>query len=540
MENTLGEAPLELPSLTPPVPKFEQVKVALDSVQLSELPIASTQLLLPPLGMAVHGDQLPIMGTTQKGAKVFIASQEVSVDADGRFAGVAKLPLGESTLSVRVRDELGNEAVFERQVEREAAGLFILGVADTAIGLGGAKLDGVLPQTSLQLGPAWVHGRVAAWVQGEWEFKKGPFKEVGLKLHLDTARLAEEGFVRELIDPNRGYLTFGDSGEEETLAESYGPLFAELEFDKNQLSFGNVASSLGNGGLFDYRRAIYGLKLEIDETLAEHWRTETEGFVSMGDIGQMPSHALLQGTGGSLYFLPDRDLVEGSERLRLVVRDRESGMILGTRALSRNVDYTIRASQGQVLLKRPLPSVANAAWLGGVVASASPLDDHPVFLEADYNTYVEPGRGRSGGGFYFKEHYGELFSFGGGLVAQGKGESARPYQLYGLFAQLGKSATTYLKLEVSKSLGSDISGLYSADGGLSYSALIPQCQGAGASAALCSGGGNALALDGSVTLGELLGKEDEEMLRLSGRMELQEPGFYNSERLLDQGLSELV
>ena len=84
------------------------------------------------------------------------------------------------------------------------------------------------------------------------------------------------------------------------------------------------------------------------------FRTRADAFMSDGDTGLRYGHVVMQGTGGSLYFLKDRDVVEGSERLRVEIRDRVTGALLSSRYLQRNVDYVVRYAEGQVILDQPL------------------------------------------------------------------------------------------------------------------------------------------------------------------------------------------
>ena len=41
-----------------------------------------------------------------------------------------------------------------------------------------------------------------------------------------------------------------------------------------------------------------------------------------------------RGTGGSLYFLQRRDITQGSERMVIEVRDKDSGIVLQTMTLA--------------------------------------------------------------------------------------------------------------------------------------------------------------------------------------------------------------
>ena len=101
-------------------------------------------------------------------------------------------------------------------------------------------------------------------------------------------------------------------------------------------------------------------------------------------------------------------------------------------------------------------------------------------------------------------------------------------------AALTPTPHSFLKAELAHSSGTDAAGYYSADGGLTYSALSPQCTGAAMFQAQCRNGGTAFKLDGALTLGDLIGSK-KDILRLDAHLELDDYGFYTSSRLLDQG-----
>jgi hypothetical protein len=70
-------------------------------------------------------------------------------------------------------------------------------------------------------------------------------------------------------------------------------------------------------------------------------------------------HDEFRGTGGSLYYLGHTDIVEGSEKAWVEVRDRDSQRVLENTALVRGRDYEIDEIQGRLILTRPLTSVAD-------------------------------------------------------------------------------------------------------------------------------------------------------------------------------------
>ena len=72
----------------------------------------------------------------------------------------------------------------------------------------------------------------------------------------------------------------------------------------------------------------------------------------------MPSYDELRGTGGSLYYLRHQDILAGSERVRIELRDKDSGIVTGVVNLRPGIDYDVDYLQGRLLLSEPLSSTA--------------------------------------------------------------------------------------------------------------------------------------------------------------------------------------
>src|SRR5207244_2867006 len=86
-------------------------------------------------------------------------------------------------------------------------------------------------------------------------------------------------------------------------------------------------------------------------------RITVDGFAA--EPGTMPSYEEFRGTGGSVYFLHHQDILTGSERVRIEIRDKASSIVTGVVNLQPNADYDIDYLQGRLLLSQPLSSTAN-------------------------------------------------------------------------------------------------------------------------------------------------------------------------------------
>ena len=65
--------------------------------------------------------------------------------------------------------------------------------------------------------------------------------------------------------------------------------------------------------------------------------------------GTVASRDEFRGTGGSLYYLRNQDILTGSERLRIELRDKDSGLVTAVTDLQPSVDYDIDYLQGRIV-----------------------------------------------------------------------------------------------------------------------------------------------------------------------------------------------
>ena len=74
-------------------------------------------------------------------------------------------------------------------------------------------------------------------------------------------------------------------------------------------------------------RGLYGANLHyqtLDTTSFGEERFVADGFAA--DPGTVAGLDELQGTGGSLYYLRHQDILVGSERLQVEIRDKDTGI----------------------------------------------------------------------------------------------------------------------------------------------------------------------------------------------------------------------
>jgi uncharacterized repeat protein (TIGR01451 family) len=316
-----------------------------------------------PLGnvgtIQVHGRGIPPKHS------VFLAGAPVPVDANGNFVGEVVLPQGMHTVEVAVLDESGNGELFLRDLELKKSDWFYVGIADVTVQ---ADLDGKPVKNALEGeskpydSNSTANGRLAFFTTGRfWDTWKltasADTREEPIRdLFKDFVQKNPETLFRR-IDPDYYYPTFGDDGTVAEQAPTSGKFFVRVDQRQNRAMWGNFKVGYLDNELVQVDRGLYGGNVHY-QTLATtkygEQRLAVDGFAA--EPGTVPSREEFRGTEGSLYFLRRQDLLVGSERVRVEVRDKDSGLVMGVIQLRANVDYDIDYLQGRVLLTEPLSS----------------------------------------------------------------------------------------------------------------------------------------------------------------------------------------
>ena len=487
---------------------------------------------LPPQGIPLQSNRLAVFGSTVPTNRVFVNGQEIDVQSDGRFDVVVELPGGQSDVVVETLDVTGNRGRLEWPVEVTNSSFFLMALADTAIGSRDADIAGAHSHNSRTTeGGVLLYGQarlyMQGWVSGE-EVLNGLWDDIEITAHVDTGKRREyESFVRETIQPDQQYPVFGDASEQVGDVNSRGKVYLLVTADDSSATWGNFNTEIQGVELLRYERNLYGAQIQIDETINDNFRTELQLHAADEDEDVVQTFNFLRGTGGSVYYLENRQLVEGSERVSLVVRDSVSGIELARIPQSRNTDYSIRYGEGRIMMRSPVPSVADdGLLLGNYVTSRNLLRGHPVYLEVSYDHESGHNGSDLSYGAHARETFYDLVSIGGGIVEESR-VGAPGYTLWGVEAGVGPTARTRVDFEYAGSESEDLGYSFSDDGGLTFDRFRLD-DGEDAQ-------GNALLVRASAELADVINTERSEIWSVGGYYQRADRGFFSNGRILDQG-----
>ncbi len=422
-----------------------------------------------PFGSAgtvqVHGRGIPSQHT------VWLAGSSVPVDEAGNFVAEAILPSGLHTVEVAVLDEEGNGELFLRDLELERNDWFYVGVADLTLSksLTRGPADALTGENGPYDYDSLADARLAFYVNGrfgeDWSLRASADTRGGPVDDLFTNFLdkSPESLFRRM-DPDYHYPTFGDDGTVEETAPTLGKFFVKLNKGENHALWGNFKVGYVDNELALVERGLYGANLHYQSPSTTSFgerRLVLDGFAA--DPGTVPAREEFRGTGGSLYFLRRQDLLVGSERLRIEVRDKDSGLVTAVMHLRPVLDYDIDYLQGRVLLSEPMASNVDDE----LVVRSEGLSGDEAWLVAQYE--YTPGFDEidalttGGEGQVWLNDFVKL-----GLTANRNEEGDRGSSLYGANLTLRASGESWLKLQAGRSEGLVSSSFRSDDGGFQF------------------------------------------------------------------------
>jgi len=415
--------------------------------------------------VTINGDNIP------PGHNVWLAGTEVPVNENGEFVSEELFPRGMHTIEVAVLDDEGNGELFLRDMEFARDDWFYVGIGDVTAArdrtTGPAKL--VTKDEDQFNNDININGRFAYYTEGsfgdDWQLtssadtQEAPVDE----LFSNFLEKNPRALLRRL-DPDLYYPTFADDSTLEERAPTSGKLYLRLQRHNDYGILGNFTVGYLDTTLSQIDRGLYGVtghfETEKYTTFGEE-KFMVEGFAA--EPGTVAGRDEFRGTGGSLYFLRHQDLLIGSDRLRIEVRDKDSGVVIGVKNLVPVIDYDLDYIQGRILLSQPLASVAE----DGLLVSESSLSGNPVYLVSRYE--YTPGFDEidtlSVGG---RTHYWFNDNVKLGLTLSSQKQDVEENKLNGVDLTLRKSAGTWVRLEAASSEGQGVSALNSNDGGFSF------------------------------------------------------------------------
>src|SRR5690606_8790784 len=165
--------------------------------------------------------------------------------------------------------------------------------------------------------------------------------------------------------------------------DTMGRVYVRVDWDKNEAMWGNFHTGITGTEYGQYVRSLHGAALNWRSRASNAWGEPVTQLRTCGSEAQTaPGHSEFTGTGGSLYYLRHTDVLPGSDRVVLEVRDPTTGRVEQRIDLQRGADYEIDELQGRLLLSRPLSQITRQNV--STITRDTPLDGFEQRLIVDY------------------------------------------------------------------------------------------------------------------------------------------------------------
>lgn len=430
---------------------------------------------LPPRGTELKSPRLFLKGRAHPKNVVTVNGRALHLDRDGRFGELLALPSNIKALEIASRDPNGHVAKLEWPLTVKDTELFLLALVDGVGGQLGARLEELDTYDKTANDTLFLAGRGALYAKGRIS-GTALAHDLFVTAHIDTTRRHEfSSFFEQVVDPTRDYLIYGDATDDLRDANARGRFYLLVEADRSKVMYGSFRTNIRGLHLLRYDRTFEGAMLDVDTELAKGFRTQVKGHLSDDNRRLVRRHDELRATGGSLYYLSSREIIEGSDKVELVVRELDTGLELGRTALTRDVHYRIDYPSGRVMTMGPISSVVDPLFQ---VAGTQPftgraiLDGHEVWLDVDYESRAVKAAGDLAWGVQVRQELFDRVEIGGGYIREGRPAGASggdpDYVLWGVQARVKLSERSRVYAEYAEGKDKDGATRVSTDGGLGY------------------------------------------------------------------------
>lgn len=479
----------------------------------------------------VVGSTVNIKGITNQDNTLTINGRHVTIQKDGSFHEDIIIPLGDTEIIITVLDKRSEGKTYTKKITAKKNHFFMVGLADGTLNLSNTTDDSITWERDgkhyknkpHQAATFNADGKISYYLAGK------VLGKVLIKSSLDTDKATQEKLFT-YIDPDKYYPIYGDNSTVVYDVNSQGKFYILVEMDKSGFTFGNYQTQISDedAKLAAYNRTLYGGKVHLESTQRTvYGEPMTRATLFAAQINQHAAHNEFLASGGSLYYLRHRNIVEGSEQVRLDIRDKNSGMTVYSVPKSPFKDYTIKYDEGRIIFNDPVLSQSPS----DTVISSDVLAGNPVYIVINYEytnqdafpTTPENLNERTGG-FRISQTIGDNIKLGTTYIQEQEDETVGSYKLYGFDGALRMGNFTKVIAEFAETTQATIPIYVSYNGGYDFTKVD----------ATNGVKGKAFRILFNTNIGEYLGA-GREFLDLSGYWQYIGDNFITSDSLFQAG-----
>lgn len=419
---------------------------------------------MPALMATVTGRADPITDVVR------VSGQLVPIDQEGKFSAQQIVPRAGGAMTLVISRRQAEIKRVTQSFSGDGDDWFIVGHGDLTLG----KTNHSGPSSNVSgdtlAQGSYAIGRAAFYAKGVTR------NDITITAAVDTGEAALADLFTNLdrkdprqllrrLNTEQYYPTYGDDSTTVEDAPTQGRFYLKAGRGANQFVVGNFLTQIAGGELVQLDRGLFGALLDLNsQKVTSFGERQARLTTFAASPGTLPGREEFRGTGSSLFFLKRQDISIGSQRLRIEIRDHETGLILESRELHPQQDYDFDPFQGRVMLLNPL---ASSMASGSVVRESSAAGNVPVLVvRYEYSPPIGSFIGNTIGG-RGSAWVGEKVRVG--VTGQQTAIEDAQQTLVSVDVLHRIAAGTYAKAEFATSKGPGFGQSSSVDGGLSFS-----------------------------------------------------------------------
>lgn len=445
-----------------------------EAVRLSQIDGIFGQNSLRQQNIPIYGSRIRIQGRDiPAGGTVSINGQSIPLDLERKLVAEYLVPVGSYKFDVQVAGLGDRPLSYALDLDVSGKYLFAVAIADFTVS-GSSSTDSIEPVAEDDSfdDSFLLEGRLAFYLKGKVKGKylitaQADTQEREITELFDSFWSPDPQDIFRRLDPDAYYPVYGDDSITYRDVDTQGKLYVRVDWDKNQALWGNYFTGITGTQYGYYSRSLYGAAL--------NWRAQrttatgeagTELRVFGSDAQTANGHSDLLGTGGSLYYLKHANILPGSDRAVLEIRDASTGRVERRIDLARGPDYDIDEIQGRFTLTRPLSQTTRENM--PTLTREQPLAGYTQVIKVDYEYVPDSGfdLDQLAAGARAKHWFGDHFAVGATYVDENR--SGEDYTLYGADVTLQKGLGTFLRIEHTETESASVPIFYSDNGGLDF------------------------------------------------------------------------
>jgi hypothetical protein len=424
----------------------------------------------------IYGSRVRIRGEDiPEGATIKINGQSYPIDLQRRLIAEYLVPTGSHKFEVETTQ---NGKVSNQTMDVAVSGRYMFMVALADLTFSDNSVSGSLVPAGIadKYDGFITEGRLAFYLKGKIKGKylitaQADTREQEISRLFNGFLDADPRDVFRRLDPDQYYPVYGDDSQTRRDVDTQGRLYVRVDWDKSQAVWGNFATGMTGTEYSQYVRSLYGAALNWRShatTALGEAKRELRAFGAKAETAL--GHTEFLGTGGSLYYLRNTDVLPGSQQVVLEVRDNTTGRVETRKPLVEGADYEFDFFQGRLILTRPLAQIVRENL--PTITRDAPLDGFDNRLLVDYE-YVPTGFSSNEAtvGFRGRTWLGEHVAIGGTYIDEKR--AGDDYKLRGGDITFQAGRGTYLKLEHAQSEANSAPIFFSDNGGLSFTQTNP-------------------------------------------------------------------